>query len=76
MVIESQLGRWTQDKPSAEDSPPAEEEPPEASPSVTDSGPRQRFVVAFVVLKGLVGHHQGHLIQAGRLIVDGESASI
>lgn len=40
---------------------------------MTDSGPRQRLVVALIVLEGFLRHHQGHLIQVRGLIFYGVS---
>lgn len=55
--------------PAAHDFPASKKEPAETPLPLVDSGPRQRLIVALIVLKAFLRHHQRHLVQARGLIL-------
>lgn len=73
-VMKTQLV-YAAELPCAHDSPASAEEPAETLLPLVDSGPRQRLIVALIVLKAFLRHHQRHLVQARGLILQGVSVA-
>lgn len=56
-------------KPGTEELPASTQQPLQASFPAPGPGPGQCVVVTVIILKAFLGHHQGHLIQVCRFII-------
>lgn len=58
------------DVPSAQHFPASAEEPAQATAPLSDPGSGKRVVIAVVILKSLLGHHQWHFVKIRGLVFD------